>query len=163
MLIDRVHEGLGSSSAVLMPTWSPYPSIVDRPEPRKIEVRRVGAQWLGAVVDALEALARLPDDWDHRGSRAVNFDDVHEALVFLQHIMRDDTMAPSITPLSSGGIELSWHVTGLDVEAVFDRRRGERVLAVMAGHNETEEPIESAHKLFSDVVDRLAVAAPTRA
>jgi len=152
-----------SSSAVLHSTWSPYPSIWGRPEPRKIEVQRRQALWLGAVILSLGRLARLPDDWDRRGARAVNFDDVRDALVFLQRVMHDDTAAPSIGPLSSGGIELRWRTDGLEVEAIFDRRREETVLAVIAGSNETEEPIHSAEKLFADIADRLAAPAPDRA
>ncbi len=105
----------------------------------------------------MSRLALLPNNWDERGSQAVNFDDVRDALAFLERVMRDDTAAPSIGPLSSGGIELSWHADGLEVEAVFDRQRDESVLLVTAGANESEEPIRSAEKLFADIANRLSV------
>ncbi len=157
--------GIPSSAAVLWPLRSPYPSPLDRPEPRRIEVRRgrTSPPWIDSLIESLSRLATLTDDWDHRGSRAVNFDDVRDALEFLQRVMRDDTAAPSVGPLSSGGIELSWRAAGLEVEAIFDRRRQESVLLVIAGCNETEEPIASAEKLFADIADRLVIQVPTRA
>lgn len=148
-----------SSGAVLRPMKFPYPSsIMDRPEPRKIELqRRRAPTWLDPVIDSLGRLGQLPDNWDRRGSHAINPDDVQDALVFLQRVMRDDTAPPSIGPLNTGGIELSWNVTGLEVEAIFDRRRGETVLLVNSGCHEAEEPIESAEKLFAELVDRLVL------
>jgi len=149
-----------SSAAVLRPMRFPYPMVTDHPEPRKIELLgRRTSTWVSPVARSLGLLARLTDDWDGRGSRAINFDDVRDALDFLQRVMRDDTPAPSIGPLSSGGIELSWHGDDLEVEAIFDHQRGEQVLLVSSGSNETEEPIECAEKLFADLVDRLGLAA----
>jgi hypothetical protein len=123
----------------------------------KIEFfRRREATWVDPVIASLSALAQLPENWDGRGSRAINYDDVVDAVEYLQRVMRDDTRAPSIGPLNSGGLELSWLVDGLEVEAVFDRQRNDRMLLVTAGANESEEPIESSELLFAGIVDRLA-------
>lgn len=150
--------GVSSSAAVLRPMVL-YPALTDRREPLRIievsDLRRASV-WVDPFIAALQRLAALSYDWDGRGSRPVNFDDVRAALNFLQRVMRDDTRAPSVTPLSSGGIELSWRADALEVEAIFDQRRGETALLVTAGSNEAEEPIDAAEKLFADLVDRLA-------
>jgi hypothetical protein len=145
------------SSAVQHPMFFEYPGTGTEAEPgRIIEVfRRRDASWVDPVLESLEQLAQLADNWDGRGSRHLNYDDVVDALKYLQRVMRDDTRPPSIGPLSSGGVELSWRVDGLEVEAIFDRLRDEKMLLVTAGSNDTEEPIDSSEMLFGGIVDRL--------
>lgn len=136
-----------------MPGWqSVVHEVIKVPQ---IRVSRYNVGWIDSVLESVERLAVLQNNWDGRGAAAANVADVLEGLMFLERVMREETRAPSIAPLTSGGIEMSWHVAGLEVEAIFDERRDERVLLVSAGAQEWDEPIEHAEKLFADVADRL--------
>lgn len=110
--------------------------------------------WVYAVVARLGELATLPPD--PRGSSPLNIDDVREALGFLARVMRDDTSSPWIGRLSTGGVQLTWRMGDVEVEAIFDRARDEREIVVAVGENEWEAPADQAESLFGTVVDRLA-------
>jgi hypothetical protein len=114
--------------------------------------------WWPSVELRLMELMRLPPDWDGRGSRRLNPNDIVAAVHFLAEVMRPDTAAPWIGPLNSGGVQLAWKHGDVEAEAVFDEARGERDLLVAVGDNECEAPIESAASLFATVVDRLCAA-----
>lgn len=119
---------------------------------------RRGAQppaWVDPVVRRIKELDTLASVDLHPG-RPLNFDDVAEALDFLTRVMRDDTCPPWIGRLSSGGVELSWKHADVEVEAVFDRLRGDAELVVAVGENEWDAPAEQADSLFATVVDRLS-------
>lgn len=137
-----------------------YPNVgldLWREPPRGIRVRGVMPPWWDVVAPRLRELLQLRPDWDPRGSSPISTDDLQDALTFLTRVMRDDTRVPWIGPLASGGVELAWRVGNVEVEAVFDRARGECELLVSVGGNESEVPIDAAESLFAEVVDRLSV------
>jgi len=88
----------------------------------------------------------------------MNLDDVIDALRFLGRVMHDDTPAPWIGRLNTGGLQLTWRSGDVEVEAVFDRAREEREVLVVVGENEWEAPADQADSLFATVVERLAHA-----
>lgn len=112
--------------------------------------------WAVPVASRIMELAALPRIAPG-GSRPMAVDDIVDALSFLTRVMRDDTAAPWIGRLSSGGVQVSWQREDVEVEAVFDRVRGERDVVVVVGENEWEAPVEQAESLFATVVDRLHV------
>ncbi len=143
-----------------------YPSAWPDPwrEPRpEIRVKGTVPQWWIEVAPRLHALLQLQQDWDPRGSRAISRDDLGDALQFLNRVMRRDTPAPWIGPLASGGVELAWRGGNVEMEAIFDRARGERELLVSVGKNESEAAIDHAESLFAEVVERLSAGDPVSA
>lgn len=75
--------------------------------------------WLGPVLERLDSILALPEDWDGRNARRPNSWHAVEAFGFLQRVMRTGTALPSIVPLVDGGVQVEWHQGGLDVEATF--------------------------------------------
>jgi hypothetical protein len=148
-----VAVGVDNSSSL---RWAfDYP--MEQPERVAIPAIRLGGRvppWAHIVVDRIVELARLPRV-DARNSRSMNVEDVIDALDFLKHTMRDDTLAPWIGRLNSGGVQLTWRSGDVEVEAVFDRARDEQELIVAVGDNEWDAPITQADSLFASVVDRL--------
>lgn len=100
--------------------------------------------WIDEVIDKLNELAGLPEDWDPRGSRPVAFDDAEAAVEFLNRVMAFDSPVPAITPLPSGGLELAWKVAGVELEVVFDGVNEERAALLMADGDECELAPEDA-------------------
>ena len=123
--------------------------------PRKIRLRGPAPQWLNPVVDRVVELSVLPDA-SALGMAELDFEDVGDAMLFLGRVMQEDTIAPWVGRLNSGGLQLNWQCGDVEVEAVFDRARGERGVLVAVGENEWEELPERAESLFSSVVDRLS-------
>lgn len=130
---------------------------------REIHVRGAIPRWWAEVAPRLGELVQLRQDWDPRGSSPISRDDLEDALQFLSRVMRPDTPAPWIGPLASGGVELAWRAGNVEVEAIFDRARGECELLVSVGDRESEAPIDHAESLFAEVVDRLSSGDPATA
>jgi hypothetical protein len=111
--------------------------------------------WLSPVAARLTELDALPTV-DPYGSRPMNFDDLVDALTFMSNVMQDETVAPWIGRLASGGLQLTWNVGDVEVEAVFDRARGDHVIMVTVGHSEWDASVDGGESLFATVVDRLS-------
>jgi hypothetical protein len=111
--------------------------------------------WAAPVSARIVELADL-DAIDPQVERPLNIEDVRDALKFLDRVMGEDTCLPWIGRLSSGGVELAWKHADVEVEAVFDRLRGERELLVSVGDNEWDAPADKADSLFASVVERLS-------
>lgn len=102
------------------------------------------AAWVEPVVKRLNELARLGKDWDPRGSEPVTYEDAKAVADFLNACMAYDSPAPVITPLPSGGLELSWEVGGIELEVVFDSANNERSAILDVNGEETELSPEEA-------------------
>lgn len=110
--------------------------------------------WAVPVISRIEELAALPMVAPGESGPMV-LEDVMDALLFLTRVMQDDMVTPWIGRLSSGGLQLSWQCGDVEVEAVFDRTRGERNVIVAVGGNEWDAPVDQADSLFATVADRL--------
>lgn len=111
--------------------------------------------WADVVADRIEVLADL-ETVNPAVERPLNADDVVDALLFLEGVMREDTCPPWIGRLSSGGVEMAWKHGDVEVEAVFDRQRGDSELLVTVGDHEWDAPVDKADSLFASVIDRLS-------
>jgi hypothetical protein len=72
--------------------------------------------WLPQAGKALDELLALPPDWDSYGARAIQPDIVRAARRLLSDVARPDTPQPTLVPTVQGGVQLEWHVRGVDVE-----------------------------------------------
>jgi hypothetical protein len=120
---------------------------------RVISLKRRGdatPAWAMPVVTRIMELAELTDDLP------LDIEDVSDALDFLDRVMAEDTCIPWIGKLSSGGVQLAWKHADVEVEAIFDRMRGERELLVAVGENEWDAPADKGDSLFFTVRDRLS-------
>lgn len=70
-----------------------------------------------AVQSRLVALSQLPPDWDSYGARAVQHTAIQSALRFLAWI--PDAPIPAVVPVATGGVQVEWHLPGLDIELEF--------------------------------------------
>jgi hypothetical protein len=137
--------------------------IVDHPQQSAVATRAIrlrGRRGAPAPPWVVPAIARIGEldltVVDPQSDRPLNFDDVIDALDFLTRVMRDDTCAPWVGRLSSGGVELTWQHGDVEVEAVFDRLRGEAEVVVAVGEREWDAPADEADSLFATVVERLS-------
>lgn len=91
--------------------------------------------WLDPVMQQLRMLIALQQDWDSYGAPPLDPHVLRSAVRLLMRSMREETPAPFLVPLSTGGLQLEWHQGGFDIEVevlashryaafVRDRRSG---------------------------------------
>ena len=109
----------------------PQPNLVDRQrtyysagQPFVIAWQDYGQPlpaWFDFLMQGLVDLLTLPPNWDSYDARPIEYDLVQQALQFTNGVLRPFSPAPSVVPLSSGGLQLEWHRKGIDLEIVFDQ------------------------------------------
>lgn len=68
------------------------------------------------VLQYIEELAELVDNWDGRGAVAPTETAVRGAFRWVGELFRGDTPKPDIFPVPNGNIQLEWSCFGLDIE-----------------------------------------------
>lgn len=76
--------------------------------------------WLPSAETRINYLLSLPHNWDGEGASPINFECAMEAISFLFNNSLHDTPAPQLVPTSAGGIQVEWHLSGIDFELRFD-------------------------------------------
>lgn len=79
-------------------------------------VERDPPDWLESTAHALVALLDLAPGWDSYSARPVARTHVNAALRILLLAMRHDSPAPTVVPTNRGGVQLEWHMGGIDLE-----------------------------------------------
>lgn len=75
-----------------------------------------------AVQTTIRALVKLLDleyNWDSYGAPRIGIEGIIAAIRFVDSTFHDDMLAPSVVPTSGGGVQLEWHVDGVDREMEF--------------------------------------------
>lgn len=75
--------------------------------------------WLMPTIQSLRDLLQLPGDWDGYGAVQIQERIAQKALMVLVEVMENDAPAPSVVPLSDGGIQVEWHRRGRSLEIEF--------------------------------------------
>jgi len=90
--------------------------------------------WLPQTESALQELLELPANWDSYGARPIRAEVVAEAVDLLHKIVQPGTPQPAVVPTARGGLQLEWHIGGIDLEIEFEQPG--------RFHVSYEEPIE---------------------
>lgn len=72
--------------------------------------------WVEPVLRTLGRLLALPAGWDSYGSRAINPACAWAAWQLLSAVLHDDSPAPTVVPTARGGVQIEWHIHGIDLE-----------------------------------------------
>lgn len=71
--------------------------------------------WFTDAVKKLLMLRELPENWDSYGARQVTVQSFETALLLTSRISEGSPL-PSIVPTPTGGVQLEWHLFGIDLE-----------------------------------------------
>lgn len=100
-------------------------------KPAKVEVRPNVDVWSGSVpqwvevlVERMNAVAVLEKGWDGDRARPVTAHAAESALQVLQETMAPQTVAPAVVPVADGGLQLEWHLRGVDLEIYVEADGG---------------------------------------
>ena len=119
---------------------------LDSTRPERPSVNGGGSlpPWLQPTVDALKRLLELHEGWDSYGGRPVASAAATDALILLLETMEPETPAPVVVPTVRGGVQLEWHLAGLDLE--IEVLGGGRYSLLLADRGEErEEVVERPH------------------
>jgi hypothetical protein len=72
--------------------------------------------WRPEVEVKLAELLALPAGWNSYAAAPIAPEATQRALALLDAAMPFNGQLPSLVPLSSGGVQIEWHVNGLDIE-----------------------------------------------
>jgi len=73
-------------------------------------------EWLKETEETLRGFATLPEGWDSYGAKSIEPHVVDAAIELLHRIVQHNTLKPSVVPTNRGGIQIEWHIQGLDIE-----------------------------------------------
>ena len=82
----------------------------------RIGIRDPLPSWLPDVVNSLNSLLVLEDNWDSYGAQKIDAKATIAAIQVLLSVMEEETPQPSIVPTPLGGVQLEWHRFGIDLE-----------------------------------------------
>lgn len=110
--------------------------------------------WYSAALDRISGLTALAAGWNGYDAREVKADMAIDAAKFLAKVAFPGIAAPSIVPLSDGGVQIEWHRGGLDIEVAFsDDEPGVYVVDREGG--EVEAPLTEAVSTVAKYWQRL--------
>ena len=72
--------------------------------------------WFMPIRNSINELLSMPADWNSYGSSRVERGFAASAANLLQTVMDAQTPVPSIVPTAPGGIQIEWHIKGIDLE-----------------------------------------------
>jgi hypothetical protein len=112
-------------------------------------------QW--AVDAALRAstLVELPREWDGFDADPISEIAVITALRFLAYVWAEPLPLPDIIPVPHGGVQLEWHVSGIDLEVEFGENNPVMVYATDDTGLEIEGELADLQEAVADLLVRL--------
>lgn len=74
------------------------------------------SDWLAAIIERLNHLLALPDNWDSEGAERVNRAAATMAMQLLVLAASVGAPQPTVGPTVEGGLQVEWHTHGIDLE-----------------------------------------------
>lgn len=114
--------------------------------------------WRAVVEARLKKLGTYPHGWDGYQSSPPHPSVIAYARSVLNSVMQQDTPAPSIVPMSEGGLQLEWHRNGYDIElAIFSTNDLELSITFPDEREPIEDkPLTLSFFELSEVLEQLA-------
>lgn len=154
---STLEGALSTAEVQLRPTNLAFASQLE--ESVKLEVRAHGKppDWLAATARAFDVVLALPPRWNSYAARPVNVAAVEGAFVVLTRIMTETTPPPVIVPTVSGGVQLEWHESGVELEiAVYPDRRVEVLFEDLAEGLMWEGTFPEAQTIIAGAIRRIS-------
>jgi hypothetical protein len=95
------------------------PSLALRLTPSST-IEATNPPWLRSIEKRVNTLLNLPENWDSYGAPRISAECVMAAFSLVLSNVVHETPAPQFVPTSRGGIQVEWHIGGVDLELVFD-------------------------------------------
>lgn len=73
-------------------------------------------RWIGEATRRCAELLRLNPNWDSYGAEKISPSIIRTVLLILVKLMKENTPFPDLVPISSGGVQIEWHINNVDLE-----------------------------------------------
>lgn len=112
-------------------------------------------RWFEATLQGFADLFTLPPNWDTYGAGPISQLVLSRGLSLVDWLMGPDTHAPSIVPLSGGGIQMEWHHNAQYLELVVTPEEGVRYFYHDSrSGTEEEEPLIGHETRIQELVSQ---------
>ena len=139
------------------PAVTPVPTFATLPMTLVSSFVETVDDWLTKVEERLIQLLQLPAGWDGYQSQRVSPLTARFVTNILGSVMSSHTPAPSIVPVSGGGLQVEWHRNGLDIELyVAKPLQAELYVSFSDGRPDLERELTSDFGVLSTVLADLA-------
>lgn len=117
--------------------WSHY----DRPRAASAGTVKIGgwSEWQIAAAKTILGFQSLSDNWDSYGSPRISREVMNFAMGFINYVFLENSPAPTVLPVSGGGIQFEWSKGDREVE--LEIRPDLSITYLMSEHG---EPIEES-------------------
>jgi len=90
-----------------MPVKQPTGNVLSPPRP----------QWISDISKTIQGFVdRLPENWNSYGAKRIQPELTAAAIRLLVEIVQPETPKPEVVPTADGGVQIEWHVRGIDLE-----------------------------------------------
>ena len=112
--------------------------------------------WIEPVKNRLNEICSLREGWDGYRGRPTRFDIALFTFYLLQNICAPDTPAPSIVPLSSGGLQIEWSTEEAEIELTVYAPNSVHAWAISPSREgPLEIPLTTDYSLIIPLVQKL--------
>jgi hypothetical protein len=126
------------------------------PKEISFNVSQPAADWLRQSIQRIQDLTALAPGWDGYGAKPIDAGVAVDAVSFLIDHAYPTVSEPAVVPLADGGIQLEWHVGGIDLEIAFSDEDGGVFLEDQATGATEEHASNEAGRVFVRSIGRLA-------
>lgn len=119
-------------------------------------VQSAAAPWIRDAVSKVSQLTALRPNWDTYGASAIDASAAASVAEFLLDHAFGELSAPAVVPMTDGGLQLEWHLGGLDFEISFSSTDSGVYLEDLETGEIREEPLDAAGPLLRRYLARLA-------
>src|SRR5438132_11999136 len=73
--------------------------------------------WISDISKTIQGfIDRLPDNWNSYGAKRIQPELAEAATRLLSKIVQPETPKPEVVPTTEGGLQIEWHIRGIDLE-----------------------------------------------
>ncbi len=90
--------------------------------PTELELSAVN--WFNQTISEIVQLLWLPKEWNSDNPKKITAKVIERMLAILLAILDPDSIAPAVVPTTRGGVQVEWHINGIDFEIeAFDMNK----------------------------------------
>src|SRR5439155_16652961 len=90
-----------------MPVKQPTANVLSPPRPL----------WISDITKTIQGFVdHLPENWNSYGARRIEPELAETAIRLLFEIVQANTPKPEVVPTTTGGVQIEWHIRGIDLE-----------------------------------------------
>jgi hypothetical protein len=126
------------------------------PPAQRVTLSDPQLEWVEPVINRLNEICGLQVGWDGYRGCPTRFDVARFSFNLLQSICTPDTPAPSIVPLSSGGLQIEWSTEEAEIELTVYAPYSVHAWGTSPSlEGPLEEPLTTDYSLIIPLVQKL--------